>query len=547
MAIPKKRLDSIERQLIKLRRKELSLFPPFRRFYGAHYHRHPDAPFHDELAELLAEMTARRGRRLALAAPRGSAKSTIITLEWVLHSICFNVEPYIAIISRTVERAAELLGHVKNELESNERLRKDFPEVCEIDKKPEPRRWSRYEIITKNNVKISAFGVNQNIRGARHNQHRPSLIILDDIESNEDVQDDDGRFKTKDWFEKVVLKLGDKDTNVVLAGTIHHYDSLLAHYLDPEKAPGWIRRLYRSVIRWADDLMLWQEWSAIYRGRETWAGAAGPAAAEAFFRANRERMLAGTQVLWPQSASYEDLMVKREQEGQYSFDSEYQNDPVNARDCTFNPADFIYWDDQFQDAEALLNSLPHRMVYAAVDPSLGRSSSRGDYSAIVIGAWDAAGKVLYILDADLERRQPGDLIEAVIGFVRSRKISAVAVEANQFQTLIARELKARAEARAVGVTVKEVQNRTDKMLRIQSLEPFIKTGKVRFSRRHRELLDQLRHFPRGRHDDGPDALEMLYQLASNHVDWDRFNAGLARLAQGLEEQDFRRLWGGGYF
>ena len=35
---------------------------------------------------------------------------------------------------------------------------------------------------------------------------------------------------------------------------------------------------------------------------------------------------------------------------------------------------------------------------------------------------------------------------------------------------------------------------------------------IRFSRQDRILLDQLKYFPKADHDDGPDALEMLFSL-----------------------------------
>ena len=58
------------------------------------------------------------------------------------------------------------------------------------------------------------------------------------------------------------------------------------------------------------------------------------------------------------------------------------------------------------------------------------------------------------------------------------------------------------------IPVSDRRNSTDKLGRIASLQPLITSGQVRLSRRHILLVDQLRHFPMGAHDDGPDALEM---------------------------------------
>ena len=54
------------------------------------------------------------------------------------------------------------------------------------------------------------------------------------------------------------------------------------------------------------------------------------------------------------------------------------------------------------------------------------------------------------------------------------------------------------------------------------LQPAIKNGTIRFSKRHHTLTEQLKHFPKGAHDDGPDALEMAFracQESANDFDW----------------------------
>ena len=59
-----------------------------------------------------------------------------------------------------------------------------------------------------------------------------------------------------------------------------------------------------------------------------------------------------------------------------------------------------------------------------------------------------------------------------------------------------------------------IHNSTDKTGRIQSLQSLIKSGNLRLSRRHIILLEQLRQFPMGKHDDGPDALQMAVSVTS---------------------------------
>jgi len=510
---------ALQQRLIRARRSMCRDSGIFRQYYFPHYHKVQDAAFHVDLTGRLGRMSNTRSSKIAIAAPRGSAKSTIVTLEYVIYSICYRIEEFIVLISSTADHAAESLANIKHELETNDRLKKDFPEVCELDKKPSPPRWSQREIITKNNIKVTALGVGQNIRGKRHNQYRPSLVILDDIEGNEAVQNQDNRYKLKDWFEKSVLKAGHNGTNFIFVGTIHHYGSLLAQYTDPRQAPGWESQIYRSVIKWSEALQKWQLWRNIYHGDQQYNGLTGPEAARDYFADNQGAMLEGVEVLWPESKSYYDLMVIREREGEVSFDSEMQNEPVNPRDCLFNLEEFHYWDEKFTDEEALFGSIVSPQFFAACDPSLGKSTARGDFSAIIVGVKDLARNKLYLLDADMQRRKPENLIEVILGYAKGRKISSLIFETNQFQQVLLDEIKKRAGERNLYFTTFPIENRKDKISRIHALETCLKTGQIQLKRTHRALLDQFKYFPKGQHDDGPDAVEMLFQGASKCVDW----------------------------
>ena len=51
------------------------------------------------------------------------------------------------------------------------------------------------------------------------------------------------------------------------------------------------------------------------------------------------------------------------------------------------------------------------------------------------------------------------------------------------------------------------------MMRIESLESPIRDGVIKLHSSQSTLLEQLRQFPDAPHDDGPDALEMLYRIA----------------------------------
>ena len=74
-------------------------------------------------------------------------------------------------------------------------------------------------------------------------------------------------------------------------------------------------------------------------------------------------------------------------------------------------------------------------------------------------------------------------------------------------------LKKRAQAAGVRFNSRPINSKTNKQARITGLEPLVAQGQIVFSCRHKVLLEQLRQFPLGKHDDGPDALEMAIQVA----------------------------------
>ena len=224
-------------------------------------------------------------------------------------------------------------------------------------------------------------------------------------------------------------------------------------------------------------------------------------------------MLEGTKVLWPEMESYYTLMKIREIEGSYSFDSEKQNDPVNTKDSRYDPDKFTYWDDDGQSEAKLLSSFGNDFMFiAACDPSGGIIDKPTDNSAIIILA-KHKGK-LYVIDADIAQRAQENLAQAIINYAKIRiPMDKFIVEGNVCPVLLVKYIREQAQRENVLLPLKEIRTTTNKELRVFGMETYITTGTILFSRKHTELLEQLKYFPRGEHDDGPDALEMALRAA----------------------------------
>ncbi|MGX3066444.1 phage terminase large subunit [Ursidibacter arcticus] len=443
--------------------------------------------------------------RLATAAPRGESKSTICSKLFPLWCFVCNLKRYIIIAMDTREQAYGMLEAIKVEIESNPRLRIDFPELGV------GKVWRAGAIVTSKNQKIEAVGAGQKLRGRSHGAYRPDLVVLDDIENDEQVRSPEQRDKLHDWVRNAVLKLGaaGEKFDVIYVGTILHYDSVLNRIL---KTKGWKKSHFKAILRMPDNMYLWDQWENIYLSEE----GDDDTLSDLFYKQHKAEMDAGAVVSWlARPILY--LMKIRASDGHSSFDSEYQNDPVSGDDAIFANS-LQYWTE---------SDLPDDLIYfGAVDPSMGKSGASRDPSAILIGGYSRKTGKLYVLEAQVKKRLPDLIIEDVIRLQQQYKCHRWFVEIVQFQEFFQTELVKRSALRGVPVPATGVKPNTDKMLRIESLQPHIANGLILLHRSQSTLESQLRHFPKADHDDGPDALEMLWRNAvssSAPIEWTALN------------------------
>lgn len=465
-------------------------FEFFARSYFPHYIKHANAVLHNFLYQRLPEIVDNGiGDHEAIAASRGNAKSTIVTQIFVIWCDITGRKRFPVIIMDALDQALPMLEAIKAELEFNPRLLMDYPEAT-----GRGRVWQVGTIVTANDVKIQAFGSGKRMRGLRHGPHRPDLVIGDDLENDENVRSPEQRDKLDSWLKKTVLSLGpaDDSMDVIVIGTILHYDSVLARLL---KNPLWKSRKFKAIIEWPHRMDLWDKWEEILLNQ-------GEEAAQQFYAERKGEMEAGAVVSWPAAQPLYKLMVKRARDGRPAFDSEQQNDPVSGDDAPFAGC-ITFW----------VNRLKEWLFYGACDPSLGKAGGSRDPSALLVGGFNRHTGILDVVEAAIKKRLPDRIIEDVIALQSEYRCRRWVVEAVQFQEFLRTELVKRSAARGIPVPARAVTPHTDKLLRIESLQPHMANGLIRLNPNQHTLIDQLRHFPKADHDDGPDALFMLWAAA----------------------------------
>ena len=211
---------------------------------------------HRWLGEQLDSLHIERGSKINLIGPRGSAKSTIATLCYVLRVALEGWEPYIWIVSDTKEQAHIHLENVKMELVDNVLLNRDYSGAA-----GQGRHWRASSIHLANRVTIESYGTGQSIRGRRRSADRPTLIVCDDLQNDSHISSGGQREASRQWFNGTLLNAGTKNTNIVNLATALHREALS---LELHRTAGWNSRCFAAIELWPTNIALWNDWESIY-------------------------------------------------------------------------------------------------------------------------------------------------------------------------------------------------------------------------------------------------------------------------------------------
>jgi phage terminase large subunit-like protein len=438
------------------------------------------AQFHRELYTILLTE-----RYAAIAAPREHAKSTVVSVIFPLYCICYKLRRFIVLIGDNQANAALQLASIKEELESNAKLREDFGDLVG-DKK-----WDVNDCRTNTGITIVARGAGQSMRGLRYRQYRPDLIVIDDLENEESVDNPETREKLIKWFKGTVMSLG-KSAQIFAVGTILHFDSFLSNLLDTEKFKRFIKRTYEAV----DD-----EWTA-------------------------------ESVLWPEKWDLQSLRDKEGDVGSVFFNQEFRNRPISADTQVFQESWIIRH--AYRREELQLKTLVRVTYY---DPAISLKK-RADFFASVTLAVDEKG-FLHIERAEGVKLPYIKQKEFILNRYDEELPIIVGIENQAYQDALKQEMEEQSRLTNRYINVVGVPNLTDKFLRISSISSLVENGTIRFclDGTQKVLIQQLIFLGKIK-DDIADALQGAVQLARMINCLAAFAASSAQV--GGREQSFGR-------
>ena len=470
--------------------------------YFNEYFSIPFGKFHNELFTEMKYLIKNNGVISAFAIPRSHGKSTILNFLLAMYSALYKKSQFTVIISATEAVAQPFLEMIKSSLLKNEAIIEDFGNL-------KGQRWNNSEIWLeggKDNLDacISIKGISGSIRGVHYKQHRPSMILIDDLLKDSEINSELLRDEIKSKFKNIILSLGDKDTNILVVGTILSENDLMADLMN-NKIPG-VRIMRKSAIEkfsTRDDL--WNQWEKLYTCLDDENRLN---TARQYYLANEEEMINDTKVLWSEYYSYYDLMEKKLRMSDSSFYREMQNDPRNAEEYPF--LNIQYWDKlpDYDDLDLIM----------VVDPSLGKTKKSDFTAMVIIGKSKKTGQI-YVLDGDIERLHPHLIIDKVISKIDIFPVNTLGVEAVAFQSLLLDDMKRELlNQKKYHIKLVPINTRTNKEGRIMGLENSVVNGYIKFNPDNVAANKQFSDYSKkAKYDDFPDAVAMAVSMLSANV------------------------------
>jgi len=167
-----------------------------------------------------------KDQNIALAAPRGHSKSTCTGVVYLIFNIVNNLQEYIVYISQNHAKTIQFLTPIRHEFKNNERLQWVYGDLTPKNTKDDTGK-DREDCFDVNGIRVEAVSFEKNLRGFKYGHMRPTLICLDDIESDDRVRNPELRLKDSEKLNKVIIPALDINGKIKFIGTILHHDSLL--------------------------------------------------------------------------------------------------------------------------------------------------------------------------------------------------------------------------------------------------------------------------------------------------------------------------------
>jgi predicted phage terminase large subunit-like protein len=466
-----KHIENIDPKLFTISqgRVELTKYDPmlFALLYLPHHLKNSSgeltlSEFHWDLAEYgktwINKATEPKQGRDAFIAPRECGKSTWIFLILPMWAAAHGHIKFVAAFSDAASQAETHLMTFKNELETNEYLKADYPELCApklVNSTGRSLASNSWRIVQSNDFIFDANGIDTNSLGKKVFGQRPDLIILDDIEKGEKNYSEyqAGRQMNTVFDDIAPMNIY---ARMIIVGTTTMPNSMMDQFRKHSQGEN------GPELKWITDQNVGVHYYPAIMTAED----------------------ASERSVWPEKWSLEWLQSQRHLR---DFAKNYMNHPVNA-DGNF----WMYEDVIIDDLEEYGNTI------ISIDPAVTKNKV-SDYTGIAVLSRGDDDNV-YVRDAFQLKVSPSELSERVAALVDIYNPGVIYVETNQGGDLWQDVFK------NIPVKYRSIRQHVSKQVRAGKALNYYQQGKVRHTSHFPVLEEQMYSFPKVSHDDVLDAM-----------------------------------------
>lgn len=448
-------------------------------------------PFAEAIHGEIFKLIDSPDNKVAIAAPRGWGKTSIVALALMARWILFNITGFICYINKSHDAASLQTENLRRELVTNKAIKSFFGNFKsrDVDSKEFEEVFSKKAWVAYNTL-VWPRGAGQQVRGVLFKNDRPGLIVIDDLEDPEKIENKDIRDRWYQWLYADVIKAVPRlhrDWKIVYIDTLKHEDSVLQKLLD---SPEW-----KSVrLEACDDN----------------------------FKSTAPHFMSNEQIRieWEEHREAGQTDV---------FFRELRNLPISTKDSSFQQSYFRYYnlppgrqlreqDSPLTDADIQMNRNIETVVI--LDPAKTVKIHAAESAIVGIGV-DLAGAKLFVRDIISEKMYPDDIYQALFGMATMLGAKVIGVEETSLAEFIKQPIKNEMFRRGQFFELVWLKarggdsNEKGKVKRIRELVPYYRGGYIYHNASCamiKNLESQLTLFPRSRLWDIMDGLAYIVEM-----------------------------------
>lgn len=430
-------------------------------------------PFADEIHGKIFDLIDNGSNKVAIAAPRGWGKTSIVALALMARYILFRLTGFICYINKSHDAASLQTENLRRELVTNREIKAFFGDFKqrevtnnEFEEVFSKKAWVAYDTL------VWPRGAGQQVRGVLFKNDRPGLIVIDDLEDPQKVNNPDIRKSWYEWLYADVIKAVPrlhKNWKIVYIDTLKHEDSVLQKLLE---SPEWdsIRleacddNFHSTAPLFMSDDDIKAEWEEHVAAGQT----------DVFFR-------------------------------------ELRNLPISTKDSAFRQEYFHYYnlpperhgtENDLAKLDVEIQQDNNIETVVILDPAKTVKIHSAESAIVGIGI-DLASAKIFIRDAISEKMYPDEIYDALFGMAQMLGAKVLGIEETSLNEFIKQPIKNEMFRRGSFFELVWLKARggMKKELRVKELVPYYRGGYIYHNASCagiRKLEQQLLMFPRSK-------------------------------------------------